>query len=252
MRREQPAPRRSCRSRFPRKRSPVHDHALVFGVALRECASGSRSVAVGSCAKQPGPDRFPETVIAGEPRQERSGQPQSGARAHHLHHMIRGGFHMTTRKQASDFPQEVLALFDGYVHGFIQRRDFLEGAGKVLGWRRGCSGSPRGASSQLRVGAAGGTGGCPDPAGIRHVPVAEWLGDDAWLHGHARRRDGSQARGFWSSTRIAASTPTSKTWCAGSPPRISWRWGRTRSHPWAAIRVTTTKAGRCSGSSTGT
>ena len=40
---------------------------------------------------------------------------------------------MTTRKQASDFPQEVLALFDGYVHGHIQRRDFLEGAGKVLG-----------------------------------------------------------------------------------------------------------------------
>ena len=40
---------------------------------------------------------------------------------------------MTTRKQASDFPQEVLALFDGYVHGHIERRDFLEGAGKVLG-----------------------------------------------------------------------------------------------------------------------
>ncbi|MCY4645541.1 MAG: dienelactone hydrolase family protein [Gammaproteobacteria bacterium] len=40
---------------------------------------------------------------------------------------------MSTRKQASDFPQEVLALFDGYVHGFIRRRDFLEGAGKVLG-----------------------------------------------------------------------------------------------------------------------
>ena len=40
---------------------------------------------------------------------------------------------MTTRKKASDFPQEVLALFDGYVHGHIHRRDFLEGAGKVLG-----------------------------------------------------------------------------------------------------------------------
>ena len=40
---------------------------------------------------------------------------------------------MTRRKKASDFPQEVLALFDGYVHGHIQRRDFLEGAGKVLG-----------------------------------------------------------------------------------------------------------------------
>lgn len=40
---------------------------------------------------------------------------------------------MTTRKKASDFPKEVLALFDGYVHGHIQRRDFLEGAAKLLG-----------------------------------------------------------------------------------------------------------------------
>jgi len=40
---------------------------------------------------------------------------------------------MTERKKATDLPQEVLALFDGYVHGFIERRDFLEGAAKVLG-----------------------------------------------------------------------------------------------------------------------
>ena len=40
---------------------------------------------------------------------------------------------MTERKKAGDFPKEVLALFDGYVHGFIERRDFLEGAAKVLG-----------------------------------------------------------------------------------------------------------------------
>jgi len=40
---------------------------------------------------------------------------------------------MGDRKKASDFPQEVLKLFDGYVHGFIERRDFLEGAAKVLG-----------------------------------------------------------------------------------------------------------------------
>ena len=40
---------------------------------------------------------------------------------------------MTERRKASDFPKEVLALFDGYVHGFIQRRDFLEGAARVLG-----------------------------------------------------------------------------------------------------------------------
>ena len=34
------------------------------------------------------------------------------------------------RKKASDFPQELLNLFDKYVHGDIERRDFLEGAKK--------------------------------------------------------------------------------------------------------------------------
>ena len=34
------------------------------------------------------------------------------------------------RKKAGDFPAEVLALFDGYVHGMIGRRDFLDGAAK--------------------------------------------------------------------------------------------------------------------------
>ena len=34
------------------------------------------------------------------------------------------------RKQASDFPQEVLKLFDGYVHGWLSRRDFLDRASK--------------------------------------------------------------------------------------------------------------------------
>jgi carboxymethylenebutenolidase len=34
------------------------------------------------------------------------------------------------RKKASDFPPEVLKLFDGYVHGRISRRDFLDGAGR--------------------------------------------------------------------------------------------------------------------------
>ncbi len=40
---------------------------------------------------------------------------------------------MTERKKASDFPQEILKLFDGYVHGHIERRDFLEGAARVVG-----------------------------------------------------------------------------------------------------------------------
>ncbi|HUL97573.1 MAG TPA: dienelactone hydrolase family protein [Usitatibacter sp.] len=34
------------------------------------------------------------------------------------------------RRKASDFPQAVLDLFDGYQHGFIGRREFLERAGK--------------------------------------------------------------------------------------------------------------------------
>jgi carboxymethylenebutenolidase len=34
------------------------------------------------------------------------------------------------RMKASDFPQELLDLFDGYVHGRIQRREFIDGAQK--------------------------------------------------------------------------------------------------------------------------
>src|SRR6266481_2560736 len=34
------------------------------------------------------------------------------------------------RKKASDFPPEVLKLFDGYIHGMLSRRDFLDRAAK--------------------------------------------------------------------------------------------------------------------------
>ena len=34
------------------------------------------------------------------------------------------------RKKATDFPPEVLKLFDGYVHGMLSRRDFLDRAAK--------------------------------------------------------------------------------------------------------------------------
>jgi carboxymethylenebutenolidase len=34
------------------------------------------------------------------------------------------------RKKAGDFPPEVLRLFDGYVHGRMTRRDFLDGAAR--------------------------------------------------------------------------------------------------------------------------
>ncbi len=35
------------------------------------------------------------------------------------------------RKKASDFPQELLNLFDGYVHGEIDRRAFLDGGAEI-------------------------------------------------------------------------------------------------------------------------
>ncbi|MGA0024099.1 MAG: hypothetical protein ACO3F9_05570 [Burkholderiales bacterium] len=34
------------------------------------------------------------------------------------------------RKKAGDFPPEVMKLFDGYVHGGLTRREFLDRAGK--------------------------------------------------------------------------------------------------------------------------
>jgi carboxymethylenebutenolidase len=34
------------------------------------------------------------------------------------------------RKKASEFPQELLNLFDGYVHGRVSRRAFFDGAQK--------------------------------------------------------------------------------------------------------------------------
>ena len=37
------------------------------------------------------------------------------------------------RKKATDFPQELLNLFDLYVHGDIDRRAFLEGSKKFAG-----------------------------------------------------------------------------------------------------------------------
>ena len=37
---------------------------------------------------------------------------------------------MMERKKASDFPPEVLKLFDGYIHGGLSRRDFLDRAAK--------------------------------------------------------------------------------------------------------------------------
>src|SRR5262249_5836017 len=46
---------------------------------------------------------------------------------------IQGQVNFMERKRASDYPQELLDLFDRYVHGELDRRGFLEGAKRFAG-----------------------------------------------------------------------------------------------------------------------
>ncbi len=92
------------------------------------------------------------------------------------------------RKKASDFPPEVLKLFDGYIHGMIGRREFLDRAGEVCGrrlHRRGDAGKPH---AQLRAGAAGRQGRRPNQDRVSDVPVAAGLGHDARISCSAGER----------------------------------------------------------------
>ena len=59
------------------------------------------------------------------------------------------------RKKASDFPQELLDLFDGYVHGGMSRRDFLDGAQKFAVGGVTAAALLRNAEAQLRLGHPG-------------------------------------------------------------------------------------------------
>ncbi|HEY2615839.1 MAG TPA: dienelactone hydrolase family protein [Acetobacteraceae bacterium] len=47
---------------------------------------------------------------------------------HERQHTVGTGDTRVERRKASDFPQELLNLFDGYVHGRMNRREFLAGA----------------------------------------------------------------------------------------------------------------------------
>ncbi len=56
------------------------------------------------------------------------------------------------RKRASDYPQELLNLFDKFVHGDIPRREFLDGAQKTLPvWRTHRRRHPRESHAQFRL-----------------------------------------------------------------------------------------------------
>ncbi len=62
------------------------------------------------------------------------------------------------RKTASDYPQELLDLFHEYQHGDIDRRAFLDRAGKFAVGGLTVGGDLREPAPQLRLGAAGADG----------------------------------------------------------------------------------------------
>src|SRR5215469_3032414 len=152
------------------------------------------------------------------------------------------------RKKASDFPQELLNLFDRYVHGGISRRQFLDGAQKFA-----VGGVTAAALLQMLK---------PNYAWAIQVPP-----DDKRIRAETRpcrhRRAMAASRAIWcdrqmkrnyprssSSTKIAASTRISKMWRGGWRSLISSPSRQMRSPPWAAIPVTARRAWRCSSSLT--
>jgi hypothetical protein len=119
------------------------------------------------------------------------------------------------RKKASDFPQELLNLFDGYVHGGISRRQFLDGA------QRFAIGGVTAAAlfEMLRPNYAWAIQVPPDDKRIKAeydtVPSPQGYGSiKGYLVRPAMRPNCLQS---WSSTKIVVSIHTSRMW------RAAWR-----------------------------
>ena len=85
------------------------------------------------------------------------------------------------RKKASDFDQELLNIFDQYVHGQIDRRGFLDRAAKFAVGGVTADDAARRAEPELRRGPAGAEGRRAHQDGIGRVPVAAGLEQDARL-----------------------------------------------------------------------
>ena len=98
------------------------------------------------------------------------------------------------RKKASDFDQELLNLFDQYVHGQIDRRGFLDRAAKfaVGGMTRGHA--ARCAESGVRRGPAGAEGRPATQDRVGRISVAAGIEQDARLPRAAGERLRQAAR----------------------------------------------------------
>jgi carboxymethylenebutenolidase len=116
------------------------------------------------------------------------------------------------RKTAADFPPDVLKLFDGYVHGRISRRDFLDRAAKFAvggvtaaamleSLRPNYAWAVQVQKEDARIRAEYVTYPSPQGSGTRRG----YLGRPGTL------RSADNCRASSSSTKIAASTRTSRT-----------------------------------------
>ena len=120
------------------------------------------------------------------------------------------------RKTAADFDQELLILFDAYVHGAIDRRGFLAKARKfAVGGITAAmlldQLSPKFAEAQQVA---------TDDKRLKteYLPYPSPQGNEKMRGTWSGRRPPPEScRGFWSSTRTAASTRTSRT------SRAAWR-----------------------------
>ena len=155
-----------------------------------------------------------------------------------------------TRKTAHDFDQELLILFDAYVHGGIDRRTFLDRAtkfavGGVTAAMLLDQLSPKFLEAQVVK---------PEDSRIQQEHI-EFDSPDGYGRGEGISSHPpappAHFRASWSFTRIGVSTPTSRTSLGGWPSTTSWRSRPTRSFPWVATRETKTTPVNCSGSSTG-
>ena len=149
------------------------------------------------------------------------------------------------RKQASEYPQELLDLFHEYQHGEITRRDFLDRAAKFAVGGLTAAAMLREPQAQLRVGPAGPEGRHAHHGRLRTVPVAAGQRHDQGLPRVARptRRGKLPAvlvihenRGLNPYIEDVARRLARRS--ASSPSR------RTASRRSAAIRATTRRARR--------
>ena len=128
------------------------------------------------------------------------------------------------RKKASDFDQRILELYDGYVHGRMSKRDFLDHAAKYTVGGLTAAAVLEASSpttpwrAQVRAGRSG------DHTECAEYDSPEGTGTISGLI--ARPADATvRCRRSWWCTKTAASTPTSRTW------RGAWaRPASSRSH----------------------